>query len=356
MHAKTPFFTAFPTLEKTLPHVHLGDWPTPVRRLKTFGDALHLSRLYIKCDDVSGPLYGGNKIRKLEFLLGKALTDNRKSVLTFGAAGSNHALATALYARQLGLHSIVHLFPQPASDKLRQTLRRHLQNDTEMHAYTHYNTMTPCTLWRQLAETMKRGSAPMVIPGGGTTPLGACGFVAAAFELKAQVEQGLCPEPDIIVLPLGTMGTATGLAVGLKAAGLNTRIHAVRVVPQFMANMESFKRLYDAIAAFLVERDPAFPCVQLAGEVCIDDAQFGGGYAEPTPEGEQAVKQLAETESIALETTYTGKALAALVQHAPNFIDKTVLFWNTFNSQPQPKGLDEVDAHDLPRKLRRYFR
>lgn len=355
MHAKTPFFTTFPTLAQLLPHVRLGDWPTPVRPMTAFGEALGLSRLYIKCDDVSGPLYGGNKIRKLEFLLGKALADNRKSVLTFGAAGSNHALATALYAKVLGLHPIVHLFPQPASDKLRQTLHRHLKNHTEMHGCTYYSLMKPGTLWRQMIETVKRGSAPMGIPGGGTTPLGACGFVAAAFELKAQVEQGLCPEPDIIVLPLGTMGTAAGLAVGLKAAGLKTRIHAVRVVPQFMANMESFKRLYDAIVAFLMDHDPAFPCVQLADEVIIDDTQFGGGYAEPTSAGERAVKELAETESITLETTYTGKALAALVQHAPDWRNEAVLFWNTFSSRPHPKGLETTSTKNLPRKLRHYF-
>ena len=99
-------FERYPLLAHKVPYVSLGEFPTPVQKLDQLGKQIGLDNLFIKRDDLSGKVYGGNKIRKLEFILGEALHTRTKDVLTFGSAGSNHALATAIYARQLGLKNI----------------------------------------------------------------------------------------------------------------------------------------------------------------------------------------------------------------------------------------------------------
>ena len=106
-------FKNYPLLKEKLPYISLGNFPTPVEKLEKMGSKLGLDNLYIKRDDISGTTYGGNKVRKLEFVLGQALKSGVKEVMTFGFAGSNHALATAVYANKLGLRSISMLFPQP---------------------------------------------------------------------------------------------------------------------------------------------------------------------------------------------------------------------------------------------------
>ncbi|MCK5146245.1 pyridoxal-phosphate dependent enzyme [bacterium] len=355
MFNKPALFTEFPALANTLPYIHLGIFPTPVIKLSDLGKSLTFQNLYMKCDNISAIQYGGNKIRKLEFLLADALKHHKKSVLTFGAVGSNHALATSLYARKLGIHPIVHLYPQPVSDKVCQTLRHHILNKTEIHQYSDYSNIKNRTRYRILCELFKRGKKPAIIPSGGTTALGACGFVSAAFELKEQIEQDLLPKPDVIFLPLGTMGTAAGLAVGLKAAGLKTKIHAVRVVPDTMANNDTFANLYRQIVQFLNKTDPSFPSVQLENEVYIDNNEYGDGYAEPTESGIQAVELIKDIHEIHLETTYTGKALAALISNTKKLKTKTILFWNTYNSQPAPEEIKKLSICSLPEGLHGYF-
>ncbi|MFC2000465.1 pyridoxal-phosphate dependent enzyme, partial [Chloroflexota bacterium] len=106
-------FEQYPLLQEKLPYMSLGEFPTPVHKLDGLGRELGIGQLYVKRDDLSGQAYGGNKIRKLEFLLGDALRANADEVVVFGGIGSNHAVATAIYVKQLGLRSISMLVPQP---------------------------------------------------------------------------------------------------------------------------------------------------------------------------------------------------------------------------------------------------
>ena len=130
-----PLFARYPGMYGVLPHVSLGTLPTPVERLQTLEQVLGVSdtRLYVKRDDLSGRPYGGNKVRKLEFLLARAAQQGYKEVLTFGGAGSNHALATGLYARQMGLQSISMLIPQPNAQGVRTNLLMSLHAGIELH-------------------------------------------------------------------------------------------------------------------------------------------------------------------------------------------------------------------------------
>jgi 1-aminocyclopropane-1-carboxylate deaminase/D-cysteine desulfhydrase-like pyridoxal-dependent ACC family enzyme len=117
-----PLFKQYPKLEEKLPYISLGEFPTPVQKLERLGMELGVGNLYTKRDDLSGRLYGGNKPRKLEFILGDVLRSGAKEVITFGGAGSNHALATAIYSRQAGLKSISMLMPQPNARYVRNNL------------------------------------------------------------------------------------------------------------------------------------------------------------------------------------------------------------------------------------------
>ena len=128
-----PLFERYPLLRDKLPHVLLGEFPTPVQKLERLGVDLGVNHLYIKRDDLSGKVYGGNKPRKLEFLLGNALRSNVKEVMAFGGAGSNHALATAIYAQQVGLKSISMLMPQPNAQYVRRNLLMSHYCGAELH-------------------------------------------------------------------------------------------------------------------------------------------------------------------------------------------------------------------------------
>lgn len=337
-------FEAYPGLAERLPQVRLGDFPTPVQRLERLGEDISAPRLFVKRDDMSARAYGGNKIRKLEFLLGRALQRGADRVLTVGAAGSNHALATAIFASGLGLESTSVLYHQPNA---RQVARNLL-------------FAKRCGARFELADSARaagsmRPRSSFNIPMGGSSILGTIGFVNAGLELAAQVRRGELPPPQRIYVALGTMGTAAGLALGLLAAGLDTTVIAVRVVAPYIANPQKFARLYRNTGRLLRRLDVSFPDCPLEG-VEFRDEFFGGKYALFTPEGMRAVA-MAREHGLELEGTYTGKAFAALLEDlkSPALRDEAILFWNTYNSRPFPNDLDNEDYRELPGGLHRYF-
>jgi hypothetical protein len=130
-----PLFRKFPALQAKLPHVSLGLFPTPVEKADRLGAAIGLDRVYMKRDDLSGTVYGGNKIRMLEFLLGGALRANAKEVVTLGYAGSNHALALAIYADKLGLKCSSYLLPQANAHYVRRNLLACYRHHARLHAW-----------------------------------------------------------------------------------------------------------------------------------------------------------------------------------------------------------------------------
>lgn len=353
-----PLFEQYPKLQDVLPHAPLGEFPTPVQRLPRLGGEIGLNQLFVKRDDLSGRIYGGNKVRKLEFLLGRARRDQAREVLTFGAAGSNHALATALYAKELGLGCLALLMHQPNAKYVRKNLLLHLYADTNLQLCRNAAAVGRRTALQLMWRRLKTGKFPMVIPFGGTTPTAAVGFVNAAFELKRQVDAGDLPEPARVYVALGSMGTAAGLLLGFKAAGLKTKLMAVRVVPDRFANPKLFRQLLQNTNDVLRQADPSFPQVDPE----TDDYEivhdfFGPNYAIFTPESVRAVDRAAATEGLSLEGTYTGKTLAALTDHAGrgDLAEQPVLFWNTYNSRQISHLIGGLDYHRLPKGLRLYF-
>lgn len=351
-------FTHYACAAERLPHVALGALPTPVERLEGFGTAVGVPQLYVKRDDLSGEVYGGNKVRKLEFLLADAARRGARTVLTFGFAGSNHALATAIYARQVGLKSVSLLIPQRPAEYVRRNLLMGFAAGAELHHYPHPLMLGWGAAIERQRQRRREGIAPYIIAPGGTSPLGNVGYVNAAFELKDQVEAGLLPAPDVIYVASGTMGTVAGLLLGLRAVGLNARVVAVRVVDEKFTSAGRLVRLFAQTARLLREADDKFPDLMLTeAEVDLRHGFYGTGYAHFTAEGEAAVRLMAETEGLKLEGTYTGKALAALVHDAQQraLRNKVALFWNTYNSRDLTPHIAGIDYRRLPRAFHRYF-
>jgi 1-aminocyclopropane-1-carboxylate deaminase/D-cysteine desulfhydrase-like pyridoxal-dependent ACC family enzyme len=349
-----PLFNQFERLRDLLPFRSVGTFPTPVHRLDGLCATTGAGPLYIKRDDISGLLYGGNKVRKLEFLLADALGQGAVRVLTSGAAGSNHALATALYAKQAGLRATLVLFDQPASPVVCDNLLMDAHTGAEMiheERYERYGTVV-----QELEDRYIRteGRAPYVIPAGGSSPAGVLGYVNAAFELRMQVETGHLPEPEEIFVPFGTMGTVAGLALGLRAAGMKSRIHAVRVVPASIANREKCaaliaesNRLLDKGGVSVTDADR---------RIVIDGDYFEPGYGLASPRVIEAVRTGLELDGLELDITYSGKAYAAFCAAAQN--KKTtgpLLFWDTKNSRPFPRDLQTRDYRELPAAFHRFF-
>lgn len=334
----------YPALAAALPHLPLGHWPSPVTRLASLGH-----NVFVKHDGYCGESYGGNKLRKLEHLFADARARGCTSVMTYGVAGSNHALATATYAAQLGFDCYNLLTPQTNAHYVAQNLLASLAtgaqlvpcaNDDEAHQHA-------ARLRREL------GAGLYEIPGGGSSPLGTVGFVSAAFELLSQVRAGLLPLPDRIYVALGTMGTAAGISLGLAAAGVDTEVVPVRVVRPDIANSEKFIALFASTNRLLHQLDPGFPLLRpLAPRIRHD--QYGQQYAVFTQAGMAAKKRLFDDEQLKLEGTYTGKAMAALLSDLEQQRDdRTILYWHTYNARPLAGA--GSDYHELPAPFHRYF-
>ncbi len=351
-------FKYYPLLKDKLPYISLGGFPTPIEKLDRLGKDIHLNQLFIKRDDLSGKFYGGNKIRKLEFILGDALRKNAKEVLTFGFAGSNHAIATAIYAKQVGLKSISMLMPQPNAYYVRKNLLMSHYCGAELHQHRNISSIAKGTIYQLLRHKLKTGYFPYVIAAGGSSILGIIGFINAAFELKEQILEGTIPEPDFIYVALGTMGTALGLIMGLKVLNLKSRVISVRVVDEKFANVKKMIDLFHKTISHLHSLDSSFPELKLSSkDIDIRHAFYGKQYALFTEEGMRAIDRMYKNEGIKLEGTYTGKTCAALIDDAErqDLREQVILFWNTYNSRDYSDRLINVDYHELPQCFHRYF-
>ncbi len=343
----------FPVLGKKLPRMHLATLPTPVLELEVDPGSGRRS-LSIKYDNLTGSIYGGNKVRKLEYIFPRALAKGCKRIATFGAAGSNHALATALYAHQAGFECTAFLSHQSKTALVAATLNMHLRNHTDLVRYggaykNRINTLRQ-NLW---------GKGAWVIPMGGSSWLGTMGFVAAGLELAAQIESKEAPLPDKLYVGSGTMGTAVGLALGLAIAELKTEVHAVRVSDTSIANEKAMWLLLNKTINMMRRLDDSVPA-DLAARVNLRmrHSFCGPGYARGTAATEEAIEFAKSELEITLEPTYTGKTMAALLAdiRVADADGLKFLFWHTYNSVPLDVPTDQpLDVKVLPEEFLRYF-
>ena len=253
---------------------------------------------------------GGNKVRALEFLLGAVTPGD--TVVTLGSRGSTHVLATAVHAARLGARTIAYTWPQvmnPTALAVSRAIRGCCTAIETHHALA------------ALARYKLHRGAQCYVPMGGTSPIGIQGHIEAGRELAGQIQRGELPTPDTVVVPLGTGGTAAGIAMGLGVAGIRTTVTAVRVVPWFAAPPWRIPRLIRAAGL------PAVP-------VRVDHTAYGGAYGKPLDRGRQAVAEI----GLALDDTYMAKAAAvAMALRGPT------LLWVTFNARAVTPDLATCD-------------
>jgi D-cysteine desulfhydrase len=313
----------FPELTETLPQLVLSARPTPVRELAGLG-------AWVKEDGAFGSGgWGGNKVRKLEWLLPDARRRGRRSILTFGGLGTNWGLATALYAREQGIETALALLDQPVDDHVRAQLARLEASGARIHR-THTKARTMAMLPWLLARNARGGRPPYLLPAGGSSQVGALGYVEAALEIAAQVGAGTLPEPAHVVVPVGTGGTAAGLALGFQLAGLRSRVVGVVVNDQLRLDLPVMARLARRTVSLLERRGARLGKVDV-GPTMLDLTrdQIGAGYGHPT-EAARAAARLAAEDGLALDPVYTAKAMAGLLAlREEGRLDEPVLFVHT---------------------------
>ena len=339
---------AFPAVGERLQKMPLADLPTPVER-RLLDTPAGTRAIFVKRDDLTSASYGGNKIRKLEYLFRRAVDRKATRVATFGSVGSNHALATAILAREVGLECTCFLAHQARTPKIPFTLNMHRRLGTEIVRYG--SDVATLPLFRRYLQHRNA----WVIPLGGSSWVGAVGFVNAGLELAAQIAEEHLPCPDRIYIANGTMGSVAGLLLGLAAAELPIEVHAVRVVDSGLTNRTALDRLLRKTAYLLNRSDTSFDA-STAERVRLRwrDEFFAGGYAKYDGETEQAVRLAGQDAGLHLETTYTGKAMAAIVHdlQLPDYQDQPYLFWNTYNSRALPVTADQPDTpENIPKEF-----
>jgi 1-aminocyclopropane-1-carboxylate deaminase/D-cysteine desulfhydrase-like pyridoxal-dependent ACC family enzyme len=319
-------------LDQGIDRLELGLWPTPVQRLNALSDT-YRGDIWIKRDGLSGATYGGNKVRKLEYLLAAAKAQGADHLVTIGGNGSNHIVATAIYGRTLGLKTSAVTVPQPECEAALHNIERMKNLQVNLRATSRPGV--PWAMHRLAAEF----DSPYVIGPGGSSPLGTLGYVRAVLELRDQIDRGELPQPKAIYVPLGSGGTVAGLALGCAIAELDCQIVAVRVVEKIFINGWWVRSLAGRTLKLLRKSFPQLKPAKLNLRVIND--QFGGKYGRPTQAAERMVALLREREDIGLETTYTGKAMAALLadveeNQAADAKPEPLLFWNTYNNRDGP--------------------
>lgn len=267
-------------------------------------------RLWIKRDDCTGLSSGGNKTRKLEFLMADAQAQQANVVITQGATQSNHARQTAAAAVKLGMHCHILLEDRTGSTEFNYTDNGNVLLD-RLHGATVERRPGGADMQSEMEVVASRlrheGQRPYIIPGGGSTPIGALGYVNAVLELLNQsMEMDL--RIDHLVHATGSAGTQAGLVVGLQA--MNSAIHLLGIGVRAPREKQE-KMVYDLACRTWLH-------MGLSGEVrrqsVVANCDYvGGGYGIPTPGMVEAVTLLAQTEGLLLDPVYSGKGMAGLI-------------------------------------------
>jgi D-cysteine desulfhydrase len=313
-----------------LPHVRLGTTPTPVTRL----DGLDVdAEVWLKDEGAFGDgAWGGNKVRKLEWIIPEAHRRRRSTLFTVGGIGTHWGLAAALYGRRHGLRTVLGLVDQPVDDHVREQLRRLAASGAVLHRYPSVRRLKLAAPWL-LARHSSGGRLPYYLPAGGSSAVGSLGYVETALEIADQVAAGQMPEPATVVTAVGSGGTAAGLALGLRLAGLRTRVLGVVVNDSFRLDAVTVSRLARRTSALLRTRGADVQIEIGPGDLFASDRWMGATYGASTPAGDEALA-LASGLGLMLEPVYTAKALGA-IRSMGGSLDGPVLFMQTHGPRPE---------------------
>ncbi|MGH9839304.1 MAG: 1-aminocyclopropane-1-carboxylate deaminase/D-cysteine desulfhydrase [Blastocatellia bacterium] len=323
---KTPHIEQAVSRFHSIPRLNYGHYPTPIEELPRLREALGASapRILIKRDDYTGPGFGGNKVRKLEYVLAQAKADGAEVAITCGGLKSNHARVTAALCARLGLRCILVLNPaavaydglSPASLDVDGRFGAEI---IRVGSRDERNSTVEAVAEKLCGE----GKKVAVIPLGGSVPLGALGFVRGVEEAKAQLD-AMSAQIDFIFHSSSSGGTQAGIRAGCQL--FDWRVRDIGVSPDDSSDSIAGEvgRVIRGVGEMLG--------VALDESATVLDEYTGAGYGVPSPEGEEAIELAARTEGVVLDPVYTAKAMAAMIdwiRKGKLAQDDNVLFWHT---------------------------
>ncbi|MFP4143370.1 MAG: 1-aminocyclopropane-1-carboxylate deaminase/D-cysteine desulfhydrase [Thermoplasmata archaeon] len=320
-------------LFEEIPKVDIGFFPTPLQRLDNLSEKYDID-LFMKRDDLSGPGFGGNKVRKLEFIIAEALESGCDYIITYGGYQSNHCRQLTAACNKFDIEPVLFLI----GDEEPEEFRANLHLDKIMDAEINFVLAELDDIGKSLDKAMEEGQRRIKeleeqghicydCPSGGFDPNGTLGFVWALGELLEQLDE-LGEEVDYIVHANGTGGTYTGLMIGKKILGLDVEIVPFSVSPMFPDLKNKISMMSEKVGDKLSCEDSVID----PDEVEIDTDHYGPGYDIPYEGSIRATKELAREEGVFLGPAYTAKAMAGLLDYLERGkIEKgrSVVFWHT---------------------------
>lgn len=294
-----------------LPRVTLGRWPTPLHELLRLSDTLGGPRIFVKRDDLTGLALGGNKCRKLEYVLGDAKQRGIDTLITSGSSQSNFALQMAAAARKLEMKPYLLLVKgahvETQGNLLLHNILSSVVKILDIVDPGEMFTTMPKKMNELADELRSQGCNPLVIPAGASNPLGTAGWVDAAEEIGQQLEEQKI-DVQHVVLANSTGGTQAGLVLGFKYLKLPLNVIGISVLNKKTAAINAVVTQVNETAKLL-----GLDITITPDEVTLYDDYVGQGYAIPTKECIDAIRVVAQTEAIFLDPVYTGKAMAGLM-------------------------------------------
>jgi len=311
---------------EALPRFHLAEFPTPIHYLESFSHACNGPEIFMKRDDITSLGMGGNKTRKLEFLIGEALKQSKDTLVTAGGLQSNHCRLTAAAARKADLSCHLVL-----NGKKLKSPNGNLLLDKIFGAKLHYCDRNDRNRkLNQVAEDLEAdGKKPYVIPVGGSNSIGSVGYVSAMLELATQLKD-MHIKLDAIVFATSSGGTQAGLTLGAKIINFKGQVLGISI-DQTKTGDEPFPPVLTEIANTTSQRI-GFPTQLVEKDFSLNCDYLGAGYAMPGDIEFNAIRDLAQYEGILLGPVYTARAMGGLIhliQKGYFRKDQTVLFWHT---------------------------
>jgi len=339
-----PLFQRFPTLSNHISEQGFAHLPTPVECHDFSGQ-----QVWVKRDDLSHSAYGGNKVRKLELILPEVQRLGARRVITFGATGTHHGLATAVFCKQQGLACDLLLFDQPVTPLVQENI----QLLAAQGAHLHHCGSLANTLRRFYFHPGRLSKQNYFLFAGGSNVLGVLAFINAALELKQQIDQGQCVIPSVIYCPASSNATLAGLTLGVALAGLSTTVVGVRVAPAKVGPFDSctpkaVRALMQKTVKWLQQRGIDWPVAVRSATIMND--WYGAGYGFPTEAARQAAEVFEATVGVPLDPTYTAKCFAAV---RASQLPGPVMYWHTLNSMPLTPLMQGLEQQQIPASLRR---
>ncbi len=299
-------------IPSSIPRIELGCFPTQLERLNTLSKDLGIE-LYVKHDDQTGLAGGGNKVRKLEYLIGDALAKGADTIITQGAVQSNHVRQTAAAAAKMGLKCRAVLERRIPNTDIRfdqtgNVFLNHLLGIAALR-FVASGTDMAAEMEQEADHVRAEGGTPYIIPGGGSNSIGALGYVNATLELTQQLaDAGL--EASHIIVTSGSSGTQAGMAAALAALKSSIQLLGISIrQPKAAQHAKVYEEARKV--AELLNIPPVTP-----DQVQINDQYIGEGYGIPTSGTKKAIRIAAQKEALLLDPVYTGKAFAALLDLA----------------------------------------